>query len=142
MGGFYDDPRFGVIQTQTLRGKASQTSVRAARVEADRRTMLKNVTIKDWNVFFVDGATTTGAAATTAFKICLAKAAAGTGAVTPFGTALCGTQANGSVLDGSLTETNLDAGDDLVLSYEAGTALPAGTVQVESDVSLVERYSA
>jgi len=138
---FYDDPRFGAVHSMNLRGKAAQTSVRAARVEADRRTMLRAVTIKDWNVFFVDGATTTGTALATKFKMCIAKSVAGTGTVTPFGTAYCGTQANGTVQDGSVTETDLDAGDDLLLTYEAGTALPAGAVQCEADVSYVERYT-
>lgn len=137
----YDDPRFGVQQTITLRGKAAQTSVRAAQVVADRRTMLHAVTVKDFNVHFVDGATTTGTALATKFKMCVAKSAAGTGAVTAFGTAYCGTQANGTVQDGAITETNLDAGDDLLLTYEAGTALPAGTVQAEADVQYVERYT-
>jgi len=137
----YDDPRYGVVQRMTLRGKAAQTSVIGARVEADRRTLMTGITVKDFNVFFVDGATTTGAAATTAFKVGLAKSLGGTGAVTLFGTAVVGTQANGSVLDGAVTETSFVAGDDIVLSYEAGTALPAGALQIEADVSYVEQFT-
>lgn len=141
MGRFYDDPSFGVLQRLTLRGKAAQTSVRASQVVADRRTFMENVTVTDWNVHFVDGATTTGAAATTAFKIGIGKSLAGTGAISLIGTALCGTQANGTVQDGSVTETTFNVGDDIVLTYEAGTALPAGAVQVEADVMYKERYT-
>lgn len=141
---FYDDPRYGVKQRMTLFGRANQTSVIAARTEADRRTMLEAVTIKDWNVKFVVGDTTTGTSANhNGWKITLGKSAAGTGAFAAMGTAWCGTagQATGSILDAALTETNLAAGDDLVLAYEAGTALPAGVLRVESDVQYVERYS-
>jgi len=144
MGGFYDDPRFGTLQTKNLQAKANQTSVIAARVEADRRTMMQAVTIKDWNVHFIQGDTTTGTSANhNGWKITLGKSAAGTGAFAAMGTAWCGTagQANGSVLDASLTETNLDAGDDLILAYEAGTALPAGVLRVEADVQYVELYT-
>ena len=48
--GFYDDPRYGVNQKLKLCGKANQTSVIGSRVEADRRTMLEAVTVKDWNI--------------------------------------------------------------------------------------------
>lgn len=140
----YADPKFGVEQILCLRGKANQTSVIGTRVEADRRTMMEAVTIKDWNVHFVVGDTTTGTSANhNGWKIELSKSAAGTGAVTPFGTAWCGTagQANGSVLDASCTETNFSAGDDLVLSYGVGTALPAGVLRVEADIKYVERYT-
>jgi hypothetical protein len=63
--------------------------------------------------------------------------------VTPIGSAQVGTagQANGSVLDAALTETNFDAGDDIVLAYEVGTALPAGVLRVDADVDYVERYT-
>ena len=142
--GFYDDPKYGVQQRMTLLGRANQTSVIASRTEADRRTMMEAVTIKDWNIKYVVGDTTTGTSANhNAWKICLGYSLAGTGAFTAIGTAYCGTagQATGSIQDGSVTETNLSAGDDIVLAYEAGTALPAGVLRVESDVQYVERYT-
>jgi len=136
---FYDHPRYGVQQTLHMGyGKAKNTSVIASRVEIDRKTMMKAVTIKDWNIHVIDGATCTGA---TLFNIAISKSLAGTGAVTPFGSQAMTAVANGTVVDASLTETNFAAGDDLVVSYEAGTALPAGALQVEADVDYVERYS-
>lgn len=140
----YANPKYGVQQRMTLRGKANQTSVIAAQVVADRRTVMEAITVKDFNVHFVQGDTTTGTSANhNGWKIGIGKSAAGTGAVSLFGTAWCGTagQANGSVLDGSVTETNFSAGDDIVLTYEAGTALPAGVLRVEADVQYVEHYT-
>ena len=140
MPSFYDDPRFGVVQNIHLgTGHAANTSVIGTRVELDRKTMLQAVTIKDWNVQVITGATCTGGIN---LNVAISKSLGGTGTVTPFGSAAIGTQANGSVLDGALTtETNLAAGDDLIFSHEVGTALPAGTIKCEADVSYVEVYS-
>ena len=128
----------------SLRSIANQTSVIGSRVEADRRTFMEAVTVKDWNVQCRVGDTTTGTSADhNAWNVAICKSVAGTGTVTPIGCAQVGTagQANGSVLDAVLTETNFDAGDDIVLSYEVGTALPAGVLRVDADVAYVERYT-
>lgn len=137
----YDDQRYFTQQVINLGNEdKAQTSVIAANTEHERFTAMCNITVKDFNVFVVDGHTTTGAAATTAFKICLAKSAAGTGALSAIGTAAFGTQANGTVLDSSCTETDLDTGDDLVLYAAAGTALPAGMVKFKANVLYVDRF--
>lgn len=140
MADFYDDSRFGVIQQLHLgTGRAANTSVIGTRVEVDRKTMLAAVTIKDWNVQVLDGATCTGGVN---FNVALSKSLAGTGAVTPFGSAGIAAAADGAVQDAACTETNLAAGDDLVLSYEVGTALPAGGLRVEADASYVQTFTA
>lgn len=142
--GFYDDHKYGVNHEMKLLGRANQTSVRASQAVADRHTFMDAVTVKDFNVYFVQGDTTTGTSANhNAWVIGIGKSAAGTGAISLIGTAYCGTagQADGSVLDGSVTETNFSAGDDIVLTYEAGTALPAGVLRVEATVKYVERYT-
>ena len=137
----YDDARYGAVHSMHLgTAKAANTSVIATRVEIDRKTMLRAVTIKDWNVQVLNGATCTGTQNSNRFNIAISKSLAGTGAVTPMGSAVIGTAADGAVVDSSLTETNLTAGDDLVLSYEVGTALAAGTLRVEADVSMVEKF--
>jgi len=137
----YDDQRYYTVQHIHMgTGHADQTSVIGSRVEIDRKTMMTAVTIKDWNVQVIQGDTTTGTQNSDRWNIAICKSAGGTGDVTPFGSAVIGTQADGTVLDGTLTETNLSAGDDLVLSYEKGTALPAGVLRVEADVSLVEHF--
>lgn len=138
----YDDGRYLTQQTISLGQEAkAQTSVIAANVEHERMTMMNNVRIKDFNVFVLDGSTTTGAAATTAFHVCIGYSLAGTGALTAIGTATLGTCADGSVVDGSVTETNLSAGDDLVLYAAAGTALPAGMVKFTAKVMYTERFA-
>lgn len=142
--GFYDDQKYNVNHEIKMLGRSNQTSVIASQVVADRHTFMDAVTVKDFNVYFVQGDTTTGTSANhNGWAIGIGKSAAGTGAITLIGTANCGTagQANGSVLDGSVTETNFSAGDDLVLTYEAGTALPAGVLRVEATVKYVERYT-
>ena len=139
----YDDNRFQTIQQGHLgSGRAANTSVIGSRVEIDRKTMLTPVTIKDLNVKVIGGATSTGTDNTERFNVAIGKSLGGTGAVAPFGSSVIGTAADGSVVDGSLTETNFVAGDDLVLSYEIGTSLPAGTLKVEGDYSFVERFVA
>lgn len=55
-------------------------------------------------------------------NITFGKSLAGTGAVAAFGTAAFGTNANGARVAAALTETSLDAGDEIVVSNLAGTA--------------------
>lgn len=64
--------------------------------------------------------TTGGTAAGPAITI--GKSLAGTGAVTAIGTLTFGTSANGAVANASLTNTEFDAGDEVVVSVLAGTA--------------------
>lgn len=64
--------------------------------------------------------TTGGTAAGPSFTI--GKSLAGTGAVTAIGTVLLGTGADGSVANVSLTSTEFDAGDEVVVTNLAGTA--------------------
>lgn len=136
----YDDGRYGANQVMRLRGRAVQTSVRAAQVITDKRRFMSSVTIKDWNLLFVAGDTTTGVITATGYIIGLGKSLGGTGAISLFGTAYCGTQADNSILNAAVTETHFVAGDDLVLTCEAGTALPLGDIQIEADVSYVEHF--
>lgn len=141
---FYDDARYGVVQTlrmgTDLTRSAANSSVAAAVVELDRMTMMTAVTIKDWNIKVVNGATCTGA--NLLFDFSLSKSLAGTGALAQFGSAAVGTAADGSVIDCAVTtETDLAAGDDLVLTREIGTPLPAGTMGIEADVAFVEKFT-
>jgi len=137
----YSDPRYGVVQQITIPDKGStQTSVVASDTVIKRYTFMNAVRVTDWNVSFVVGGTQTGAAAASNF-IEIAKSVAGTGAVTPIGSASIGTQANNTVKDGSLTATDFDEGDDLVVQYAAGTGLAAGVFQAGAQVTFVERFT-
>jgi hypothetical protein len=120
----------------------AQTSVIAADTVLDRRTFMEAVTVKDWNLVFKSGDTCTGTDDTARWVLILGKSLAGTGAVTTIGSAVVGTQADNSVLDDAVTETNFAAGDDIVLQVSAGTILPAGAINVTSDVSYVDRFTA
>lgn len=146
MGSEYSDPRYGVKETICIPSyqSAVQTSVIASNTNFARMTLMKNVTVKDFNINFLAACTASGATSE-AWRIALGYSLAGTGTVTAIGTATVGSgsnQAAGSVLDASVTETNLSAGDDLVAMYLAGTALPAGTSQINCvQVSVQERFA-
>lgn len=146
MSEFYDDPRFGVVQSMILANKADGTigSANAAALVLNRKTMLKNVTVKDFNLEVLTGATCTGTGgvATEVYTLTVGKSLAGTGTVVPFGTATVGTggAADKSVVDGSVTETNMDIGDDVVYQAEIGTALGDNALAARANVSYVERY--
>jgi len=137
----YDDGRYNTVQVLRLgQDQKAQTSVIGAAVVHDRATFMQNVTVTDFSVMVYDGCTTTGAAATTAFHVVLGKSLAGTGAVSAIGTAEIGTAANNTVIDAAVTDTDFDAGDDIVLQFAAGTALPAGMVKVAACVEFKERF--
>lgn len=110
--GAYDDGRYGTKQVLSLRetGALNGTDASATEVAACRMTVMQPVTVKDFNAFCIAGGTNATR------SITLGKSAAGTGAISAIGTISVGTSATGAVLDGSVTETNLSAGDDLVIT--------------------------
>lgn len=55
-------------------------------------------------------------------NLVIGKSLAGTGAATAIGTLAFGTSADGAVVNVSLTSTEFDAGDEIVLTNAAGTA--------------------
>ena len=138
----YDNAAYATPQQLRMgTGLAANTSVIGTRVEIDRMRMLGNVTIRDWNIRLLEGSTSTGTHNPGRWNVALSKSLGGTGAVTPMGSAVIGTAADGDIVDASLTPTNLVAGDELVLSYEVGTALPADTLKVEgADVEYVQHF--
>ncbi len=139
----YDDGRYLTIQNMHLgTGRATNTSVIGTRVEIDRQTFMKAVTVTDFNIQVIGGDTSTGTENSGRWNIAISKSLGGTGAVTPFGSAVIGTAADGSVVDGSVTtETNFVSGDDVVFSYEVGTSLPAGILRVEGNIAYKEHFT-
>lgn len=146
MSDFYDDPRWGVKRSITLADNADGAigSARSAAVELNRKTMFDNVTIKDFNIECLVGATCTGTGgvATEVYTLTIGKSVDGTGAFSAIGTATIGTagHADNSVVDAAVTETNLDAGDDLVFRAEIGTSLGDNSLVARAHVSYVERF--
>lgn len=145
---FYDDGRFGVQQNVLVGHDAGAIgTANAARTVAARHTFMTAVTVKDWNMKVITGATCTGTAAvptTEKYVMCLGKMAAGTGTLALIsGSAIVGTAgvADGAVVDDSLTETDFDAGDDLCFFAEIGTALGDNSLIAVASVDYVERYS-
>lgn len=142
----YDSDRWGAIRQFTM-GKAADAafgSAFAAQTKFDIKTMMANVTIKDMNLRCLVGATCTGTGgvATEVWTLKLGYSAAGTGTLTNIGSITVGTggQADMSVVDGSVTETDLSAGDDVIFYTDAGTALGDDSLIGRLDVSYVERY--
>jgi len=142
----YDDPRYGVIQSLAMAKAADAAigSANAARSVLQRKTFMKNVTVKDFNIEVLTGATCTGTSqvSTQIYQLAIGKSLGGTGSLATFGTAVVGTAgaADGTVIDGSLTETNFVAGDDITFSVEVGTALGDNSLIARANVSYVERY--
>jgi len=142
----YEDPRYGVIQSLCMANAADAAvgSAAAARVELHRKTFLKAVTVKDWNLEVLTGATCTGTGGVVGevYQLAIGKSLAGTGSLSMLGTAQVGTagQANDSILDAALTETNFAAGDDIIFTAEIGTALGDNSLVARANVSYVERY--
>ena len=145
----YDDSRWGTLRRISLRNTADGGlgSAVASQTILDRRTFMANVTIKDMNLAVDVGATCTGTGgvATEVYTLKLGYSTAGTGTITAIGTATIGTggQADNTVLDGTVTETNLSSGDDILFYRDTGTALGDNSLVVRDlDVSYVERYVA
>jgi hypothetical protein len=144
---FYDDPAYGVLQRMTM-GKAADAalgSAFAAQTVFDRKTFMTGVTVLDANLEVHTGATCTGTGgvATEVWTLKVGKSAAGTAAITAIGTATVGTagQANGTVIDMTVTETDFADGDDLVFYTDAGTALGDNSLVARASVEFMERYT-
>lgn len=110
----YSDPSYGSRKDLALGNKGSIDGTYQSAVDIVRHTFMKPATVVDWNLSILTGGTNLGADV----YFYLGKSAAGTGAVTAFGTADplqgTGTYADASVLDASATETSFSAGDDIV----------------------------
>ena len=102
-----------------------------------RTTLMKACTIIDFNVQVgsVGDVGTSGS-----YVFVLQRSAAGTGAVAGIGTASATGVSNiaaNAVIDGAVTVTHCDAGDDLLLVSGAGTVLPAGNLTIAGAEVLV-----
>lgn len=134
----YDEENRKVLTLGVAHG--NQTSANSSTIVLDRRTFMAAVTVKDWNLAFKLGDTCTGTADIARWVLSVGKSLGGTGAVAVMGSAIVGTQADDSVLDETLTETDFVAGDDIVFQLGEGTVLPLGNITVAADVSYVERF--
>lgn len=125
MSRTYSDPAYGAKQTLPLpaTGSLAGTQASSTEVAATRVTIMQPITVTDLNWKFVAGGTGAGVK-----SVILNKSAAGTGAAAAIGTLTIGTHATGVVVDDTVTETNLDSGDDLFVSY-IGTAATVENVQ-------------
>jgi len=149
----YDDQRYYTIQSMSLADTSDAIgTAAAARAVLHRKTMLKAITVKDWNVEALVGATCTGTGGVTTevYQLAIGKSTGGTGSVTTYGTAYVGGTAgaygsggaaDNSVVDASLTEFNLAAGDDIIFSAEVGTALGDNSLVARANVSYVETFT-
>jgi hypothetical protein len=119
-------------------------SANASQTILNRQTFFNNVTVTDYNLQVLTGATCTGTGgvATEVYTLGIGKSAAGTGSITLIGTATVGTggAADDTVIDGTVTSTNFDDGDDIVWTAEVGTALGDNSLVARVNVKYVERY--
>jgi hypothetical protein len=133
------DSNMEVIHMNAYNGAAtSAAGATAATTTFARATVLRACVVEDFNVI-IGG---TGDTSTSgAYTFVLQKSVDGTGAASAIGTASNTglTHINNTVIDGAVTVTSMDAGDDLVLVSGAGTILPAGSVTIAGADVLVAR---
>jgi hypothetical protein len=129
----YSDPSYGSKKVVRTAESASQAGTGAVTV-IERHTFMFPATITDWNVIVKTGGTAGDCPVT------IGKSVAGTGTVSELGTITLATNANLSVVDGTVTETSFDAGDDLVFSR--GVATTAGPFVASAEVYFKETFQA
>lgn len=140
----YDNDQYGAQQTVAITA-VNQTSVRAATVAVASHTFMQAVTVTDWNLAWlgdVAGAALalTGTQDSNRLILGIGKKVGGTGAITQLGTTVLGTAALGGSVDGTCASTNFSAGDDVVLTANAGTALVALQWNATLNVMFKERF--
>ena len=129
----YSDPAFGSKKVIRFTATGSLAGTAAIALKDSHRFMQPAV-VTDVEVFYVAGGTS--ADATQVFNV--GKSLAGTGAFSSIGSISIGTQATGTTKDGSVTETEFAAGDEIQL-YAGGTGaiVANGIVQVQYRESFV-----
>jgi len=130
MSRTYSDPSYGSKKELTLLNTAAMNGTAAAATD-QVHTVMEPITITDWNV----KVTTAGNG--TARQVILGHSLAGTGSVSAIGTITVGTASADTVTDGTCVETNISAGDDIVIQL-AGTG--ATVAVVCPVVQYVERF--
>ena len=131
MSRTYSDPSYGSKKVIRTAESASQAGTGAITV-VERHTFMYPATITDWNLIVKTGGTAGDCPMT------IGKSLAGTGAVTELGTITLATNADLTVVDGTLTETSFSAGDDLVFSR--GVATTAGPFVVSAEINYRETF--
>ena len=130
-GRSYSDQSYGSEKAITTAESASLAGTGGVTV-IQRHTFMYPVTITDWNVVVKTGGTSTDCPVT------IGKSVAGTGTVAELGTITLGTNANLTVVDGTLTSTSFSSGDDLVFSRAVTTS--AGPFVVSAQVKYRETF--
>ena len=135
MSRTYSDPSYGSEKRITIPGGAiALNGTVTSTTEKARSTMTESITVTDMNVEVLIGGTAVDT------KVVLGKSAAGTGTIVPFGTVtLTGTKTANSVIDATVTATNLDAGDDIVYARLAGTETETA-IRAQGVVQYKERF--
>lgn len=132
----YSAGRYNTEQRMQVTGDdVSLAGTQASATELYRTTALKAIRLlANANADILTGGTAAGPAFTVNTSL------AGTGALVPIGTATFGTHADSTVLDVTITETEISEGDDIVLESVAGTA--ASTVVFVYNQNYVEDFVA
>lgn len=131
----YSDDAFATNQTLmfTSGGALNGTATAAATILS--HTCLYNCKVSDWNGRVKAGGTDAGV-----ISLIIGKSAAGTGAFSAIGTMALGTHAINTVIDATMTETDFDAGDDIVIQRSAGTS--TSVLAIAPTVAIIEKFIA
>jgi hypothetical protein len=132
MARSYSDPSYG--SKKILRMNATGSTVGTAvgtNLAASRTTVEMPITVQDWQLKYIAGGTST------VKSLLINSSLAGTGANVALGTIALGTNATGEVRDGGALNANLNAGDDLIITFTGTDSIVADVV---AEVTYVERY--
>lgn len=145
MSQFYNDSRYGTWKNSRMAPASAVTATSAGGATATALTgysmkLMENVVVTDFNIRITTGQTNTSAQC---FSYILNYSLAGTGAVTALGTATAAAAiADASFINGSVTSTQLAAGDVLLLYQSAGTVLPASSIVLgPCEITMKERFT-
>lgn len=131
--GGYADSRYQVSQISNLISNKTIAGTNAAQGVVSRKTAFSNIRA-------LEAQASVYTAISGVFPLLsINKSSAGTGALVAFGTINLGTSVAGTtVRDITVTETNINDGDDIVLAIAAGTS--ATSPEVTVDLSYVEKF--
>lgn len=133
MGRSYSDASYATKQELPLNASGALNGTAAAAATVSVHTFMRPVSVSDWNGRVIAGGTDAGV-----ISLIVGKSVDGTGAVSAIGTMSLSTHAIDTVVDGSLTTTTFDSGDDIVIQRSAGTS--TSVLNVEPVVHYTEQF--
>jgi hypothetical protein len=132
-GRSYSDASYGSKKQMSLYNTGALNGTAAAAATVGRVRFMVPCCVED-----IGGVATVGGTDAAVISVLVGKSVAGTGAVSVIGTMALSTHAIDTAINGSVTATAFDAGDDLVIQRSLGTS--TSVLDVLPYVLYVEGY--